>query len=244
MGIRVVLAAAPGAARQAYLEALSALGAEVEVLDSPCDVLEAVIADNFQGLVLDTPTLIRDKSFDRRILNQLEGVFPVIRLRYDHQAGGIRGIYEQQEPGQDEPLSCFILSTCRQFRPRSLRGVERTPLSLPVYLCESPQAGPYACLDGYEKTATLDLSVRGCFVFTVTVREEGTRLWVVFADFNDRTPVPSRVSWSRPWGAARKVPGAGLEFLSLTPGQLDQMALLGLQSDCATLAPADQGVYR
>lgn len=242
MSIRVVLAAAPGAARQAYLEALWALGAEVEVLDSPRDVLGAVIANDFQGLVLDTPTLIRDKAFDRRILNQLEGVFPVIRLRYDHQAGGICGVYRQQGPNQDEPLSCFIQSTCSQFRPRSLRGVERTALSLPVYVCESLQDGPCGCLEGCEKTATLNLSLRGCFVFSVTAREQGTPLWLVFADFEDPTPVPSRVSWRCAWGAARKIPGIGLEFLSLTPGQTSQLTSLGLRPECATLAPAARDV--
>lgn len=241
MSIRVVLAAAPGAARQAYLEALWALGAEVEVLDSPRDVLAAVISNDFQGLVLDTPTLIRDKAFDRRILTQLEGVFPVMRLRYD-QTGGICGVSGQQGPGQDEPLSCFIQSTCRLFRPRALRGIERTALSLPVYVYESPQAGPCGCLEGGEKTATLNLSLRGCFVFSVTPREQGTPLWLVFADFEDQTPVPSRVSWSCAWGAARKIPGVGLEFLSLTPGQESQLASLGLRSGCPTLAPAAQAV--
>jgi len=49
MSIPVVLAAAPGAARKEYIEALRALGAEVEVFSSPKDVLKAVIASDFQG---------------------------------------------------------------------------------------------------------------------------------------------------------------------------------------------------
>ncbi|WP_051272656.1 PilZ domain-containing protein [Fundidesulfovibrio putealis] len=192
--------------------------------------------------MLDTPTLIRDKSFDRHILTQLEGVFLVIRLRYDHQAGGICGVSGQQGSSPDEPLSCFIRSTCSQFRPRSLRGMERTALSLPVYLCEFIPDRPCGCLDGCEKTATLNLSLRGCFVFSVTACEQGTPLWLVFADLEDQAPVPSRVSWSCAWGAARKIPGLGLEFLSLTAAQAGQLTSLGLRPECATLAPAARAV--
>lgn len=238
MGIRVVLAAAPGIARQAYLEELLRLGAEVEVLDSPKDVLMAVVTHDCQGILFDTPTLIRDKSFDRRALGALESVFPVIRLRYDHQDGRIDGICDQQIFDQGDVLNCFIQAECGQFHPRTLRGVERRDLSLPVFLCDAAHQAPEAG----EKTATINLSMRGCFVFSVAARPQDAQLWLIFADFEDQTPVPVRVSWNCPWGARREVPGVGLEFLSLTLSQTNQLESLGLRPERAALAPDAQAV--
>jgi len=191
------------------------------VADSPRQIMDAVATREYQGILLDTPTLIRDKSFDRRTLEKLGSIFPVIRLRFDPQKGCIEGVSGQQAINGGDALACFLEGQCSRFSPRTLRLAARAELALPVRLHALPQGG-----EG-EKTFTLNISLRGCFVFSVGCWEKGAPAWVEFADFKDRTLVPARVSWCCAWGRRSHPPGVGLEFFSLTASQEDEVAKLG-----------------
>ena len=237
MNIRVALVACAGPARQAYVEALAELGAEAAVFDSPRGGLEALASRELQGILFDLPTLLRDKSFDKRMLVRLESVIPIMRLRHDPLTGRIDGISCGQAYRAGEALQRFIHGQCGHYPAHALKGAKRVKAVFPVLLGEGEQTR-----EGWERTVTRSVSMRGCFVYTATCREPGTALTLVFSDFSDVTPVPVQVSWCVPWGRRREVPGLGLIYLSLTQGQEAELASLGLQADSSPLARGAQGV--
>jgi len=237
MSIRVALIACAGPARDAYVEALKQLGAEAVVFDSPRDGLEALASRDLQGILFDLPTILRDKSFDKRMLVRLESVIPIMRIRHDPHSGRIDGISGGQAYRAGEALQRFIHGQCLHYSAHALKGAERVKVALPILLGigKSEQ-------EGWEKTVTRSVSMKGCFVYTATSREPGSRINIIFSDFSDQTPVPVQVSWCVPWGKRREVPGLGLIYLSLTENQKAELASLGLQAYSSPLAHEAQGV--
>jgi hypothetical protein len=237
MSIRVALAACAGPVRQAYVDALKQLGVEAVVFDSPRGGLEALASRDLQGILFDLPTLLRDKSFDKRMLVRLESVIPIMRLRHDPHTGRIDGISDGQAYRAGEALQQFIHGQCGHYSVHALKGAERVKVALPVLL-GAGEPGQ----EEWEKAVTRSVSMKGCFVNTATCREPGSKLILVFSDFSDQAPVSAQVSWCVPWGKRREVPGLGLIYLSLTDAQKAELASLGLQAYSSPLAHEAQGV--
>jgi hypothetical protein len=72
----------------------------------------------------------------------------------------------------------------------------------------------------------------------VAVWQPDTQVWIQFVDLEDKTPVVAKVCQVQRWGKGCKIPGVGLEFLSLTDNQI-----AGLQNSFAQQAedPAPRG---
>ncbi|MBI4807268.1 MAG: PilZ domain-containing protein [Desulfovibrio sp.] len=237
MSIRVALVACAGPAREAYVDALRRLGAEAVVFDSPRGGLEALASRDLQGILFDLPTLLRDKSFDKRMLVRLENVIPIMRLRHDPHSGRIDGISGGQAYRTGEALQRFIHGQCGHYSAHALKGAERVKVALPVLLGLGEPGK-----EDWEKTVTRSISMKGCFVYTATCREPGSRINLVFSDFSDQTPIPAQVSWCVPWGKRREVPGLGLIYHTLTEGQKAELASLGLGTYSSPLAHGAHGV--
>jgi hypothetical protein len=73
-----------------------------------------------------------------------------------------------------ESLQSFV-HECQQFNPRTLRKDARHSAYLAVHLCAA------AKFEDAEKVATVNVSDRGCFVYSIREWSAGDRVWLRFS---------------------------------------------------------------
>lgn len=216
--IRILLVAAPGENRKAYLGALRSFDVECDVAESLHDVVLNHNKIKYNGFLIDIPTLLRSSASDKAEANLLSDNFPVMRL--SHKAGeGVRCIPTGKFSGHGSTLGDFFKDSCRSFTARSLRGTKRTNKVLHVLLnrdINSPQSH-------MEKSVALNFSAEGCFLYAVSKWKREDTLWITIMELDDKTPIKAQVQWVVPWGVKSQMPGIGVNFLSLSEEQADQI---------------------
>ncbi|MFU2210066.1 PilZ domain-containing protein [Solidesulfovibrio sp. C21] len=222
--MRMLLVVHEGRARERFVAALAALGAECDVAATSRDLLTAMRHCRYNGVLFDVPTIVRTKDFDRKLLHALAEVYPSARLKYDPGTDAIFALGSESGPGCLDGLSVFV-AACRDFLPRGLRRGERVDVTLPAVLWRTPPRndgdGP-----GGEKTCTTNISTLGCFVFTTAPWTVGAPAWLEFPDITTGA-VRAKVAWHEPWGCRRAVPGVGLAFLEQPAALCAELTRLG-----------------
>ncbi|PLX82377.1 MAG: hypothetical protein C0617_14795 [Desulfuromonas sp.] len=224
MTTRVLLVAADRQAREGYLQAVAESEIACETLESLEGLRRTLEKTAFNGLLLDLPTLVRSDAAAKKLVSKVQDIYPTVRLRWLPERQQVRAIVAggQLDPGA--PLTDFIDRYCRPWRARPLRQAQRMTTYFSVLLSNRPDFPPEAT----EKTNTLDLSEGGCFIISSSPWEVGSRAWVRIMELDDDTPMEVEVRMHRPWGAGKKLPGLGVAFLNLLPGQRMRVeALLG-----------------
>ncbi|WP_300162830.1 PilZ domain-containing protein [Solidesulfovibrio sp.] len=220
--MRMLLVVRDGRAKDRFLKELSALGAECDVARTSEELLAATRHTRYNGVLFDVPTIVRAKDIDRKLLHSLAEIYPSARLKHDPATDAIFALGTDAGPGSRDGLSVFV-AACRDFLPRGLRRGERVDVNLPAVLWRTPPKG-----DGGERTATLNLSYLGCFVFTAEDWAMSDPAWVVFPDVTPE-PVRARVAWREPWGQRRAIPGVGLAFLEIPEVLYKELKMLGCE---------------
>ena len=77
--------------------------------------------------------------------------------------------------------------------------------------------------DLMERTVTINVSKRGCFLFSAEDGMDGGNVWLTINELEDKTPIVGVVRWSVKWGRAMVMPGIGVAFESITPRQTDEL---------------------
>ncbi|WP_428564401.1 MAG: PilZ domain-containing protein [Solidesulfovibrio sp. DCME] len=234
--MRMLLVARDGRAKDRFIEALAALGADCDVARTSEELLAATRHARYNGVLFDVPTLIRAKELDRRLLQALAEIYPTTRLKYDPATDVIYALGTEAGPGVSDGLSVFV-AACRDFLPRGLRRGERVEAHLPAVLWRGrPDEGGAG-----EKTCTLNISYLGCFVFTSTPWAKGEAAWIAFPDVSAEA-LRVRVAWYEPWGSRRVVPGVGLAFEDI-PEALDaELRQLGCEPADFEVASGAKGL--
>ncbi len=223
--MHMLLVARRGQARDRIVAELTRLGAACDVAQTPEELLRAAQCRRYNGVLFDVPTLVREKHFDKRVLQRLAEIYPSARLKYDQATDTVFALGTDAGPPSRDGLSVFT-AACRDFLPRSLRRGERVEANLPAVLWRTrPDGG-----DGGEKTCTVNVSYLGCFLFTAAAWEIGQEAWVVFPDVTE-APVRARVAWHEPWALRRSVPGVGLAFLEVPEALFTELGHLGCEAD-------------
>jgi hypothetical protein len=109
-----------------------------------------------------------------------------------------------------------FIDICTEFQPKFIYQRNRESININVLIDTAPT------MQTPEKTATINVSPGGCFLFNV--RDDiaiGSNLWIKFHDFDNVTVVNSRVTWKREWGTSREIPGIGVRFENI-PDELRQ----------------------
>jgi hypothetical protein len=220
--VRVLLIAEEGAPRTAYEKALQDMGAAYDALSSPSQMKSRLIETPYNGLLLDVPTMIRATGREKMRVNEMLERFPVLRLIYDAKKQSIRGLHYGRSSDNTTTLQCFIEKTCATLPPRSIRSADRCNLHLNVWLL--PQ--PHAPLSAGERTVTTNASEVGCFIITSRPWKGFERLWLVFREFRDKTPVETSVRWRKPWGEKPELPGLGVQFEAISRTQREDLLRL------------------
>jgi hypothetical protein len=223
--MQLLLVARKGRARDRFLEELARLAADCHVTSTPEELSAATRHTRYSGVLFDVPTILREKSFDPKLLRSLTEVYPSARLRYDAAADAVYALGAGTDTQFRGGLSVFV-AACRDFLPRGLRRGERIDANLPVVLWRARPDGSGAG----ERTCTLNVSYLGCFVVTTASWDVAETAWLEFPDVTPG-PLRARVAWHEPWGRRRAVPGIGLAFLERPETLFEELRLLGCEPD-------------
>lgn len=219
MKTRLLLVSEEGSARDAYVTVLRELGVVVDSIATPDDMTDALIDEQYSGVLVDVPTMIRCQSTDKNRITRIMDRFPVLKLMFDPDHGGVRGLAHGGTIKDNRDLSEFVLHECVPFQPRSIRVAERKEIVFNVLLLDDIARGE---LQG-ERTVTINVSEHGCFVYTVNDWPMLSPAWMVVNEFEDKTPIQLRVRWQGCWGNTMRLPGIGTSFESMTAHQYVQL---------------------
>ncbi|WP_319779770.1 PilZ domain-containing protein [Maridesulfovibrio sp.] len=216
--IRILLVAAPGDNRGVYINALKEFDIQFDVTESLHEIALSHSKVKYSGFLIDIPTLLRSSASDKSEANLLSDNFPVMRL--SHKAGeGIRCIPTGKYSGHGSTLDEFFKDSCLNFTARSLRGTKRANKVLNVLLNRDINSAH----SQMEKSVALNFSPEGCFLYSVSRWKKGDTLWIAIMELDDKAPIKAEVHWTVPWGTKLQMPGIGVNFLSLSDEQGDQI---------------------
>lgn len=219
MKARILLVSESGCARDAYTKILSDLDVAVDCIASPDEMTRALIDSRYSGVLVDVPTMIRCQCDNKNRITTIMDRFPVLKVMYDPEHGGVRGMAHGGTIKDNRDLTDFVLQECVPFAPRSLRVVGRKELVFNVLLMQEAGCGEKDA----ERTVTVNVSEHGCFVYTVGDWPLLTPAWLVVNEFEDKTPIELRVRWHGSWGQSMQFPGIGTSFESMTAHQYVQL---------------------
>lgn len=217
MKTKILLVAEKGDARSAYTDVLRKLGVEYDCITSPDEMTDTLINGVYSGLLVDVPTMIRCECEDKNRITRIMNRFPVLRLMFNEQFGGIRGLAHGGTIRDNRDLSEFILDECVPFEPRSIRVAERREIVFNVLLLNDLEP------EEAERTVTVNVSEHGCFVYSVNRWQIASPAWLVVNEFEDKTPIELKVRWCGKWGQQMRLPGIGTSFESMTAHQYVQL---------------------
>jgi hypothetical protein len=243
--MHMLLVAHRGRARDRFVEELTRLGAVSHVAETPDELVRGARLCRYNGVLFDVPTIVREKHFDKRVLQKLAEIYPSARIKYDPGTDAVYALGTDAGPPSPDGLSVFV-AACRDFLPRTMRRGERVEAHLPAVLWRRPpdsgEAGPGdATGPDSETTCTLNVSYLGCFLFTSASWAIGDEAWVVFPDVTPE-PVRTRVAWYEPWARRRAIPGVGLAFLEMPDALFTELGQLGCVPDEMDIACDGKGL--
>jgi len=161
------------------------------------------------GFVLEVDRVMNAHRVERDHLLKLVGTFPLLRTMRKGEESALSYL--------DDP-ACFA-SNVKVFSPRQVRCHVRVPVRLNALLAPEDDL---ALANGY-RTNLLDLSASGGFVYSTHDFAGHELLRVRILELSDPTPIVAHIRWRKPWGAAHVLPGLGLLFVDMRPGQLDEL---------------------
>lgn len=145
------------------------------------------------GILLELATAVRASAHDKQETAEMLELYPFVKFRV---LGAEVRIAADTLPG--------FVERCRQFEPRTIRRSVRQVRYLAVYLSADDT------FTDAEKVVTADVSVGGCFVYTVREWETGSRVWLKFP--GNEVVACGKVCSSRPWGNNKFLPGIGIQL--------------------------------
>ena len=243
--MHMLLVARKGQARDRFVEELARLGAGCQVAETPEELNCATRLCRYNGVLFDVPTIVREKQFDKQVLQKLAKIYPSARIKYDSATDAVFALGTDAGPPSRDGLSVFV-AACRDFLPRTIRRGERVAAHLPAVLWRTPPTagGVGDAGDGgadFERTCTLNISFLGCFLFTTAHWNIDDAAWVVFPDVAEE-PVRARVAWHEPWAKRRTAPGVGLAFLEMPQALAAELGQLGCVTDEMDIACEGKGL--
>jgi hypothetical protein len=218
MDIRILLIAMEDGERNIYREAIRGLGVKVSAVPS-LKGLNADVTDlYFHGVVIDMPTKINALKNDREFIYSMLRKFPATHVSLERDSRQIRVFYPGQDPGAT--LLDFVNNKCRPFTPRRLGYHIRKEIHFNVLLSKDRDLG----IKNSEQTVTVDVSEKGCFLFSVQDWRTGDTAWLTVTELSDRTPISAEVCHCVKWGMGMQVPGIGVKFKGIKELQTKEIS--------------------
>ncbi len=218
MELRILLIAMDERERKIYAESISAL--EVHVVPVPSiEGLDPKVKNlYYNGVVIDMPTKIYALKTNREFLYTTLRKFPTAHVSLEKENGQIKVFYPGQETGAT--LLDFITGKCRPFPPRKLSYHIRKESHFNVVLSRKRDSA----IENSERTSTVDVSEKGCFLFSVQNWSPGDEVWLTFMELSDRTPIGAEICRCVKWGTPMQIPGIGVKFNAITETQSKEIS--------------------
>ena len=147
------------------------------------------------GIIIDMITATRSTAQEKQETNELIQLFPNLKVKLVKN--------ELVCLGKGISIMQFV-QNCRSFTPRTIRKGERKVRHIAFLLSADNE------FSKPEKTVTLNIADKGCFVYSTGEWKPGDRVWLRFID-NDNV-ITGIVRWWQPWGNSKKMPGIGISF--------------------------------
>jgi hypothetical protein len=222
----VLLICREGESRKVYQAELGSAGVLLVCVQGLMEFFRRGVYCPLNGILVDMPTYMRSSEEEKRLMTELVGLFPALRLKCNEPTGEIRTLpFGTVYPGNIAP-AVFVQKYCTTVAPRKIRTSERHQMNLPALLSKPLPDGNVSDT----KTVTANISNGGCFLVGFEPWTVGDRGWLTFPEFNDNTPVQVEVCSVLPWGESRSLPGMGFRFVALTPVQKVELKNLCGQS--------------
>jgi hypothetical protein len=219
----VLLVCRAGKSRQVYQAELDVPGVSLVCVQVLSEFFSRGVYCPLNGIFVDMPTYMCSSEEEKRLLTDLVGHFPSLRLKCNESTGEIRTLpFGAAYPGNYAP-AVFVQKYCESYPQRRIRTGERSHQHLSALLNISP---PVDHISGV-RTVTANISGGGCFLISYEPWIIGDRGWITLPELKDTSPIPVETCWVRPWGEHRSLPGMGVRFISLTESQKDELGRLG-----------------
>ena len=193
-----------------YLSQLNNLESLVNVVHSISDLKIALKEKQYNGILVDVSSLMREPKNDRLHFQKLIDIFPVVQLnwnRIDKKCGALFYGKEKNIENIDE----FISKACRTFKPRTVRSNDRRNTNLNSLICKSNGFSN----DDVERTITINISQTGCFMFSVQNWELNENVWIIFKELKIKTHISGKIVRINKWGRNMSFPGIGIHFTEI-----------------------------
>lgn len=218
MDIRVLLIAQNDNARKTYLSALENCDVQVFVSESFQDLSAEICRHAYHGIFLDLQTKMKAIKTNKNYVYGLVDNFPVCQLKINEQNGEIDCFHHTQKLGGT--MLDFIKNECRNFVPRMIRADNRKDIHLNVILYKHKNE------IHSERSATINISKGGCFIFSTREWEEGSDVWIQLKELEDDTLISGRIRHIVRWGESARIPGIGVEFRDISVSQSEEISRL------------------
>lgn len=219
----VLLICREGKSRQVYQAELDLPGVSLVCIPALSGFFSRGVYCQLSGIMVDMPTYMCSSEEERRILTDIVGHFPALRLKCNEQTGEIRTLpFGTAYPGNN-PLAVFVQKFCESLAPRRIRSSERSQQNLPAMLSKFNQVDDRSAV----RSVTANISCGGCFLVSFEPWIVGDRGWLILTGLKDNAPIPVEICWILPWGEGRSLPGMGVRFIDLTESQKAELTRLG-----------------
>lgn len=219
----VLLICREGKSRQVYQAELDFPGVSLVCVPALSDFFRRGVYCPLNGILVDMPTYMCSSEEERRVLTDIVGHFPALRLKCNEQTGEIRTLpFGTAYPGNNPP-AVFVQKFCESFPQRRIRSSERSQQNLPALLSKFNQVGDCSAV----RSVTANISSGGCFLVSFEPWIVGDLGWLTLPGLKDNTPIPVEICWILPWGEGRSLPGMGVRFTDLAESQKDELTRLG-----------------
>jgi hypothetical protein len=173
------------------------------LLEALVELPVALLRTPVCGILLDLPTLVLASHEDKQGAQEPCEFYPFAKFKLVD--GEIRVL--------SRTIDGFI-SECQQFKPRTIRQYARRERVLGVLLSANDK------FENAEKAVTLNISISGCFVYSVREWNLGDHVWLRFP--GNLVVLGGTVCTWHPWGNNRILPGIGIKLDELwDPAALD-----------------------
>lgn len=217
----VLLVSRSASRTQVYREALDALGIACLAISEMKEVPVLAAGTPLSGILLDMPVLIKAPPADKTAAEDILKALPSAYLNIAPATDTVKLLTANDSQGIAKSVDEFA-ELCKGFTPRMIRPKDRYPLHLQALVTILPEQ------NSPERTVTLNVSAKGCFLFTANPELQlEQQVSIQFIGLADTTPVIATICWVRRWGTdEHAVPGIGVKFITRSESQSAQMARL------------------
>jgi Tfp pilus assembly protein PilZ len=232
MSVKIVLAVNNEFVRKRYLKSLKKYPAQFDTVSSLGELYNVLTKTAYNGIMLDVPTKIMATADERIIVQEAMSTYPVCICNLDAESDEIKIMLNSDQHAKDK-LEYFVKEQCATFPARKIRKSSRFDHPFKALLIndagQSEKTG--------EKTITVNVSNNGVFLYGVQDKKNGDVVTFIIKDLDDKAPISGVVRWCTQWESSSRIPGYGIEFSQIKPGQVQQIGNLIIEKKSRSARP-------